>query len=211
MTFSSLYPTYDVLDKWDSPSWNEPTRTVVARRIGEPPPRRFFTERQWATLAAVCDRVMPQPEREKPVAIAPFIDEMLFDDQGNGTRYASLPPLQDCWRRGIDAIEAEARHRHRRAFAALDQAEQDLILKALDDEAVEAAAWTGLPSRDFLRHVLLREIVGVYYAHPAAWSEIGFGGPASPRGYLRLVGNRRDSWEAVEHAPAAAQELARSS
>ncbi|HZD88840.1 MAG TPA: gluconate 2-dehydrogenase subunit 3 family protein, partial [Pseudolabrys sp.] len=63
-------------------------------------------------------------------------------------------------------------------------------------------------AQSFMRHVLLREIVGIYYAHPDAWSEIGFGGPASPRGYVRLAENRRDPWEAVEHAPAAAQQLA---
>ncbi|MGH6677602.1 MAG: gluconate 2-dehydrogenase subunit 3 family protein, partial [Bradyrhizobium sp.] len=45
------------------------------------------------------------------------------------------------------------------------------------------------------------------YAHPAAWSEIGFGGPASPRGYVRLGANRRDEWEAAEHAPDSAQRL----
>ena len=35
-----------------------------------------------------------------------------------------------------------------------------------------------------------------YYAHPSAWNEIGFGGPASPRGYVRMDFNRRDPWEA---------------
>jgi hypothetical protein len=37
-----------------------------------------------------------------------------------------------------------------------------------------------------------------YYSHPTAWSEIGFGGPASPRGYVRMGFNRRDPWEAAE-------------
>jgi hypothetical protein len=41
-------------------------------------------------------------------------------------------------------------------------------------------------------------VVGIYYAHPAAWSEIGFGGPASPRGYVRLGFDERDPWEAEE-------------
>jgi hypothetical protein len=27
---------------------------------------------------------------------------------------------------------------------------------------------------------------------------MGFGGPANPRGYVRLYTNRRDAWEAVE-------------
>jgi hypothetical protein len=42
------------------------------------------------------------------------------------------------------------------------------------------------------------DIVLAYYAHPTAWSEIGWGGPASPRGYVRLDFNERDPWEAAE-------------
>ena len=40
-----------------------------------------------------------------------------------------------------------------------------------------------------------------YYAHPTAWNEIGFGGPASPRGYVRMGFDRRDPWEAAEAKP----------
>ena len=34
--------------------------------------------------------------------------------------------------------------------------------------------------------LLVQDVVGAYYAHPYAWDEIGFGGPAYPRGYMRL-------------------------
>jgi hypothetical protein len=50
----------------------------------------------------------------------------------------------------------------------------------------------------FFRHLLVKTAAGIYYAHPAAWSEIGFGGPASPRGYVRLGFDQRDPWEAKE-------------
>src|SRR5262252_10658338 len=40
-----------------------------------------------------------------------------------------------------------------------------------------------------------------YYMHPTAWSEIGWGGPASPRGYVRMDFDRRDPWEAAEAKP----------
>ncbi|HEU5018730.1 MAG TPA: gluconate 2-dehydrogenase subunit 3 family protein [Pseudolabrys sp.] len=206
--FTSLYPNYDVLKKWDTPSWNDITRAVIEKRLNEVPRRRFFTERQWVTLVAVCDRVMPQPDRSDPVPIAPWIDTRVYERQGTGTHYASLPPQQECWRHGMDAIEAEAQHRHRRPFDKLDPVEQDLILHAIEKNEVGSSAWDGLPSQNFFRHILLRAIVEVYYAHPAAWSEIGFGGPASPRGYVRLPENRRDPWEAEEHAAVAAQRLA---
>jgi gluconate 2-dehydrogenase subunit 3-like protein len=199
--FESLYPGYDVLAKWNTPSWNEQTRVVVAKRLNEVPSRQFFTELQFNTLEAVCDRVIPQPDRaaHEKVPIAPWIDAKLEKNETNGTRYPPLPPQRECWRRGMGAIEAEAQLRFRRSFHMLDVAEQDMILHAMNKGDVVAPDWGKLPAQMFMRKSLLREIVEVYYAHPHAWSEIGFGGPASPRGYLRLGTNRRDPWEAQEH------------
>ncbi len=198
LRFKTLYPDYNVLEKWDTPSFNEQTRTVLDRRLHDAPQRRFFSETQWATLAAVCDRVLPQPERAQPIPIAPWIDAKLSEGRSNGTRYARLPPIRECWRRGLDAIEEEAQARFQEPYARLDCDRQDGILQAMDDASVQSSAWRGLPSKTFMRKVLLPEIVEVYYAHPAAWSEIGFGGPASPRGYVRLAENRRDPWEGEE-------------
>jgi len=196
--FRHPYPDYDVLAKWDSPSWNEQTRAVVAKRLRDVPERRFLSALQFATLEAVCDRVIPQPERgADKVPIAPFIDARLNDNRTSGTRFEPLPPMQECWRRGLDAIEAEAQHRHRRAYHALDPVEQDLILRAMNTGETQSPAWgPHLPAQKFMRHELLQVIIEVYYAHPEAWSEIGFGGPASPRGYVRLGFNERDPWEA---------------
>jgi hypothetical protein len=50
----------------------------------------------------------------------------------------------------------------------------------------------------FFEHRVIPDITHAYYAHPVAWNEIGFGGPASPRGYVRMGLDRRDPWEAVE-------------
>ena len=58
--FRNPYPDYDVLAKWDTPSWNTQTRAVLRERLTNVPPRRFLTEAQYATLETVCDRVMPQ-------------------------------------------------------------------------------------------------------------------------------------------------------
>jgi len=199
-SFRNPYPDYDVLAKWDTPSWNTQTRAVLRKRLTDVPPRRFLSELQYETLEAVCDRVIPQGERgDDKAPIAPFIDARLHGNEGSGTRYEPMPPLQECWRRGLDAIEAEAQHRFHRAYRMLDPAEQDLILHAMNKGDTESPAWgPRMPAQKFMRHELLRTIVEVYYAHPAAWSEIGFGGPASPRGYVRLQPNRHDSWEGEE-------------
>lgn len=62
-------------------------------------------------------------------------------------------------------------------------------------------AWDGLGAKNFFAKRLLSDIPGLYYSHPIAWSEMGFGGPASPRGYVRMGLDRRDPWEAAQATP----------
>jgi hypothetical protein len=194
--FHTPYLTYDVLDKRDSASWNAQTREVVDQRIDHVPSRRFLAESEWSLLEAIVDRLIPQPDREEPVPIVPWIDEMLHRNRGPGYRYADMPPLRDAWRQGIAAIAAEARNRHGAAFEGLSAEHQDALLRDVECNRVDRRYWGDLPAGGFFRHHLLKEVAGIYYAHPAAWSEIGFGGPASPRGYVRLGFDERDPWEA---------------
>ena len=37
-----------------------------------------------------------------------------------------------------------------------------------------------------------------FYSHPWAWNEMGFGGPAYPRGYKNMGIDRREGWELPE-------------
>jgi hypothetical protein len=196
--FETPYLTYDVLDKWDSPSWNDQTRAAVRQRLEQVPSRRFLTSEQWSLLEAVAARLVPQPDREEPVPIVPWIDNMLHLNHSPGYRYADMPPMRDAWRQGLDAIAAEARNRHGKPFEELSPEDQDALLTDVQHNRVESRYWRDLPAGGFFLHHLLKHVVGVYYAHPAAWSEIGFGGPASPRGYDRLGPGERDPWEAEE-------------
>ncbi len=38
----------------------------------------------------------------------------------------------------------------------------------------------------------MRSVLSAFYSHPWAWNEIGFGGPAYPRGYARLGAGQRE-------------------
>ncbi len=190
------YAGYDVLDKWESVSFDAQTRSVLGRRLHDLPGRRFFTEAEWQLLDAIAARLVPQPDRPSPIAIVPWIDEALATGRGEGFRHDDMPPMPIAWRAALKAIDAEARRRHARGFVELDAATRDGVLRAVQADEVDAALWAGVPAQRFFTDVLLKTVVGVYYAHPAAWSEIGFGGPASPRGYVRLGLNERDPWEA---------------
>lgn len=199
-SFRTPYRGYDVLKKWGTPSWNTVTREVVARRLYTVPERRFFTEDEYALLDAACARLIPQPDRpEAPVPIAPFIDEALHDGKSDGTRKPGMPPPAEAWRRGLRALDAEARAHFGAGFLDLAEDRRDAVLAALQGGDARSDAWGGMPAADFFSTLLLKSAVDVYYAHPWAWNEIGYGGPASPRGYARLAADRRDPWEAEEH------------
>jgi hypothetical protein len=192
------YPGYDVLAKRNSPSWNEATRRAIDARLATPREPRFVSAGEWATLCAACDRIVPQPTNRPPVPVAALVDGKLLADAGDGYRNARLPPLRDAWRRGLAALAAEAEAAHLTPFHALTGVQQDLLLTRMQQGALSNPAWGDMPPALFFQERLAHDIIAAYYAHPTAWNEIGFGGPASPRGYVRMGFNRRDPWEAAE-------------
>ncbi|MGY4466899.1 hypothetical protein ACVWWK_002581 [Bradyrhizobium sp. LB9.1b] len=195
------YPGYDVLAKWRSPSWNDKTREVVAARLKIADEPRFFTTDEFETLAAVADRILPQPSSRSPIPVAALLDRRLDDGVMDGYRAAGLPRDGEAWRTGLRALDAEARARHGCQFGAIAEPDQEALLRRCEAGELKSAEWAGMPSQTFFKHRLLRDVVLAYYAHPIAWSEIGWGGPASPRGYVRLDFNDRDPWEAAEAKP----------
>jgi hypothetical protein len=195
------YPGYDVLAKRHTPSWNEATRRVIDQRLAMPREPRFFSADEWPTLTAVCDRIVPQPKHRAPVPVAAMVDDKMASNMTDGYRDARLPKMQEAWRRGLRALDAEARTRHGGRFHAISATEQDLLLTRMQRGELHDPAWGDMPCKLYFSHRMVHDIVAAYYAHPATWNEIGFGGPASPRGYVRMGFDRHDPWEAVEASP----------
>ncbi len=192
------YPGYDVLAKRNTPSWNEQTRRVIDERLAITNTPQFLSGSEWQTLSAICDRIVPQPDHRASVPIAAMVDRKLANDERDGYRQASLPPLREAWQRGLAALEAVTQAQHNAAFHALSTVAQDELLKAMQEGKLDGPEWGGMPTKVFFKERLTHDILAAYYSHPTSWNEIGFGGPASPRGYVRMNINRRDPWEAVE-------------
>ncbi len=192
------YPGYDVLSKWSGPSWNEKTREVIRRRLAIAPEPRFFTAEEFETVSAIAARIVPQPSTRPPIPVAALVDRKLDEGVMDGYRVPGMPRDAEAWRTGLRALEAEAQAAYQTRFAALAGERQDALLHRAEAGELNAPEWGTFSSKDFFKKRLARDIVLAYYAHPTAWSEIGFGGPASPRGYVRLDFNERDPWEAAE-------------
>ncbi len=204
------YPGYDVLAKRRTPSWNRATRAAIDARMALPREARFLSAEAFATLVAVADRITPQPRDRPPIPVAALIDDKLLRDRQDGYRAADMPPEREAWQRGLRAIEAEARAAHGTRFGTLAGAQQDALLRLMQGGQLSNAEWGGMSPRSFFSQRLVPDIVHAYWSHPTAWNEIGWGGPAAPRGYVRMGYDERDPWEAAEAYPGSVEQAARS-
>lgn len=193
------YPGFETLSQLRY--WDAATRAVVLARVESVPPIRFFTAAEAALLGAVCDRVLPQDDRDAAhrIPIVPRIDERLFTGRIDGYRFEDMPPDGEAHRLGLRGIEAIAAHLHGRPFGENDPLQQDRVLRTLHDCDPPAGEeiWRRVPV-DRYWQLLVQDAIDAYYAHPYAWDEIGFGGPSYPRGYMRLEGGLPEPWEVAE-------------
>jgi hypothetical protein len=190
----SPYTGFDPLAESDH--WEHRTREVVLQRVRHVPPIRFFTEHEARTLDVVADRIVPQDDRDpgQRVPITPFVDQTLFDDDTDGFRKADMPWEQDAWKWGLAGIDETSQARFGSEFAALPAEQQDDVLSAVQSGQAKGPTWQRLPAPEFFSK-LVQQVVATYYAHPTAWAEIGWPGPASRRGYMRTAYGRFDPWQ----------------
>jgi hypothetical protein len=198
------YPDYQVMspDKWLY-DWDEKTRRLILDRLQNIPPRSFFSEAEFALLEAISARVVPQDDRppELRIPIAPFIDQRLAQSCGNGYRYEDMPWDDETYRQGLEGVnQTSGAMFDGKEFVDLEGAQQDQVIAAVEQGQPPGSVWRKLNARRFFK-ILMHDVVEMYYSHPAAWNEIGFQGPASPRGHVRLAVAKRDPWEAEETRP----------
>ncbi|MDQ6673973.1 MAG: gluconate 2-dehydrogenase subunit 3 family protein [Chloroflexota bacterium] len=198
MPISDRYPGADALAQRGH--WDDATREVVLDRVRNVPAFRFFNPAERATLAALCDIVVPQDHRttERRIPIAPWIDQRCAERIGDGFRLETMPANETAWRRGLAGLDQSARALCAAGFADLSSEQQTRVVETIRQGDARGAIWQHMSSRHWWIFVALRQITGVYYAHPYAWDEIGFGGPAYPRGYFALNAGYPEPWEARE-------------
>ena len=193
------YPDFEVLSQ--QAFWDEATRHVVLERVEKVPPIRFFTAEEASLMQALCDRLLPQDDRDQAhkIPLVNFIDQRLYDRRISGYRFEHMPPDHEAHRLGLQGIEAIAKHLYHRNFVQLTPLQQDQVLQTLHDGVPPAGEeiWSRMSVMHYWL-LIMQDVVEVYYAHPYAWDEIGYGGPAYPRGYMRLEHGRPEPWEVEE-------------
>ena len=194
------YPDYDVLE--EASHWDEVTRNLVLDRVNNVPPIRFFDEGEVATLGALVEHLTGQVEEDPKIPVLAYVDEKLFEASYDGYRYFDMPDDRETWKRVARGLDEEARKRGHESFALLTRHEQDELCHLFAKAELHGGTWATLNvSRAF--SIVMRYCCEQFYAHPWSWNEIGFGGPAYPRGYARfgsphLRNGDTEAWEGKE-------------
>ena len=184
----SRYPDFDVLAQQDH--WDEATRTVVLDRVHNVPPVRFFSAEEIPTVRAFLDTVLAQ-DHEPRIPVLEMVDAKLHAGKFDGYRSAGMPDDGETFRlvaRGLD-------ERAGGSFARATAQERLDICGAFSRGELSGGVWEEIDPKVAWK-VCMRIATAAFYSHPWAWNEIGFAGPAYPRGYARLGIGMSESWEA---------------
>jgi hypothetical protein len=190
------YPDYDVLA--NAGHWDPVTREVVLDRVHRVTPVRFFDTTEARALGAFLDVVLAQ-DAEPRIPVLAMVDDKLHAGRLDGYRFAGMPPDPETWRLVARGLDESARAAGAEDFAAAPERVQHELVGRLAAGELSGGAWERLDVRRAWS-VVMRAALAAFYSHPWAWNEIGFGGPAYPRGYMRLHAGPagRDPHEAVE-------------
>ena len=181
-----------------APHWDAVTAGVVLSRLGRPRDIRFFTPAEEAVATALSDRLLGQ-DGEPRIPVVEMIDARLAEQETDGWRYADLPEDGQAWRDTLRHLDADAQAKFARPFARCSADEQRDLIQAVQDAG--SGQWHGLNAAH-VWSLWTRYAATAFYSHPWAWSEIGFPGPAYPRGYKNPGVDAREPFEVRDVAPA---------
>jgi hypothetical protein len=136
-------------------------------------------------------------DAEPRIPVLRYVDRRLANGELDGYQHVELPDDRELWHLAARGLDQAAAARGAERFAAADAETREAICGDFQSGRLEGGVWDEVDA-ELTWGVLLRYALAAFYAHPWAWNEIGFGGPAYPRGYSRLGPGQREQWEGVE-------------
>jgi hypothetical protein len=129
-------------------------------------------DQQFLTLAAAANRIVP-PDQTCGAADAGAVEFIL------GLLNGELCGEQATYIAGLDGIDQEAHAYHHKPFAQLSPAEQDAVLRAIEEDYVKTT-WIIPPKAFFL--MLVEHVLESFYADPGnggnrdsvSWKMMGY-------------------------------------
>lgn len=173
------FPGFDVLGEVHR--WDDVTAGVVLARLAPTTDLSFFTLAENGAAPALLDLLLHQ-DGEPRVPVVAMVDARLAAGETDGWHYDDMPEDGEAWRRSLAALDEDADELAGCRFAQLDPQQQASVVQRIQDLGSESGTWHDLDA-GHLWSLWTRYACTAFYSHPWAWNEIGFPGPAYPRGY----------------------------
>ena len=189
------FPGLDVLGQ--ERHWDRVTADLVTARLNPPSGLAFFTPAEAACAGALLNLLTGQ-EDDQQISLLHMVDARLAAGETDGWRYSDMPEDGQAWRDTLAYADADAAERGATTFAAAPQEKQLELIQAIQD--LGSKDWHGLNAAH-VWSLWTRYACTALYAHPLAWNEIGFSGPAYPRGYKNTGVDKLEPFEVRDARP----------
>jgi hypothetical protein len=189
------FPGFDVLDQ--AHVWDDVTAGVVLARLALRGPLAFFSPAEVAIASPLLDLLLGQ-DGEPRIPVLELIDARLAIGETDGWHYDDLPEDGAAWRTTLGFLGDDARRQFNGDYGDLTTNQQAQLVQAVQEMSHGGEQWHELPAAR-VWSLWTRYACTAFYSHPWAWNEIGFGGPADPRGYLNPGIGAREKWEVTDH------------
>lgn len=176
--------------------WDPVTRDLVLSRLGPNPDARFFPPAPFETVVLLLEELIDQ-DRDLCRSLASSIDARLADTKTDGWHHENMPIDVETWRRSVDGLDEDARAELGLTFVDASKSDRHRLVAAVQKLSGD---WHGLPASR-LWDLWLRYACTAAYAHPDIWDELGFPGPAFPRGYKNTGIDKREPFETADVRP----------
>ena len=188
------FPGFDVLGQ--AGHWDQATRDLVWSRL-EPSPAAFFSDDERGCARCLLNLLTGQQDRPE-IPVLEMVEARLAAGETDGWRYGDMPEDGQAWRDTLGYLDDDSRARCGLPFAKALEKDQLELIQAVQD--LKSGDWHGLNAAR-VWSLWTRYASTAFYAHPSAWNEIGFSGPAYPRGYKNAGVDKLEPYEVRDSKP----------
>lgn len=194
--YQTHYEGFDVMREEEH--WDPHTQGIVANRLETDSfrPYRYLTEAEGGKLARLCGILLDDDRASVLSYVVHHFDSTLGSDIGESQRKLGMPERPALVREGLGWLDRHCGEQFGGTFADLnEEARRQTVRQIAQGSLSFPSGPAEVPAKEWLDRVLA-DAVAAYYSHPSVWSEIGYAGPAYPRGYVRSELGLTDPWEA---------------
>ena len=196
MAKKTRYPSFQVMDEREE--WDTHTQTIVSNRLLESEPRTVLDTDELQLLQLVCSALVDDDRGDVMTYVMAHVGQSLQSSTGEGQRKSGIPEQKKLILDGIQYLD-ELRQQTKITNPTDETESLTELLSQVSKGTAAHVKWSSQLQREWFMKIL-NLTVEAYCSHPVVWSEMGYAGPAYPRGYVRGDIGRLDPWEAKEEA-----------